>query len=1233
MLRRRKPHGSTGTESAGGGQREDTVIHSTALSHLSRTAQGLYGRQNYNPITSVATLPTYQLVNRLSAGGPPGKMPEAPPFPPLDTARFHFTAPVGQELETAQRILDATDFSRWLTIPDNASAEPAADATTGRSLGSMASHVGSALSAAASSAVQAFGLIARPTPSLADMVTTDPGALAAALLAPTLETRLTEQKTSIAAAGARYAALSVEIEMEKTLSCLQAAAGPVGDSLGPYVDRLKTLLRSLHEIPPNASDDIRQAQLQALRLHGAAMPGVPISVEVLLHRMLEQLDTVFAAQAQAQRAHGAARDRLSLVQDESMAFLARQAGAIDPALGHTLASLVDRLKARAFKEDQLPHDVVLKNVYGASVAAFAEPQPQAPLTLGALQAQLAARALQTLGTLDVMRLADATASADTQPSDLTAAVRLAREVAVLPRGSEMLSVLLAPQDPGAAKPSKETAARRDSALRVLFEAAAGLQASPPGNAERTIPANALAAAAQVLQKPDFTLDGLTPTHRHAFNAVRNGFLTNQGDSPLHQADGYLKGLTEEMLTSASRATGVTGFIARAVPTGGATALNPSAIASAVKTLRQAGLITDTNLAVDAMKEATASLRGNAATLPAEKALTHFGLSLGAAVSPAAPEQLLNLAAAQMRTPWGFGLDEKTLQAHPQLQMLWTAHESGSLKPIETARQLAVNARDELTRAKELDAAKGVTTFKKALDAAVGAAIWNRGKIDDKQELLDGLISIGRLMSLRDRFKFTGGNSFGLDTSKIQIGLGLPGPDVTPTLVARAGLAGKYQHDLVMEIGMTTQAYYLTVGTQSTLGAKVGGGMGVSMRISDNGAVGFGARLADVTASGSYESQWQNGLLARVPRDKATEATNQREFEDLLRHAVMWQEKGYAGPTEAILSNVDAASLNLLGQYDRRSARGDIAGSFGPQMRLSRPVSSTPAADDAAVPRAPGPSAKATSHEMFGQVRASLMQLRNQGELRHTKAEEASGHYRYQETRMGARSLTQRGASVTMSVRLNDFNQHTGLRGGDVAALGRTADWLGGAEVTKRLVTMDGVTAPLRSRRVSEFLDLSRFEAAARSDQARWIHHGNTYTKFPPAFKPAATQDKPEDFRLRHQSSEADFKQLFVDALALDNQFKQYLIVDCMQMSAAAVVDGYDASHLLAKKLGRPEEAAAALAEREAFLADESTWQPRRLVINNVFNTANQPGVSILGLDLRVSDNSEGAHNDVLFPRG
>ena len=263
-----------------------------------------------------------------------------------------------------------------------------------------------------------------------------------------------------------------------------------------------------------------------------------------------------------------------------------------------------------------------------------------------------------------------------------------------------------------------------------------------------------------------------------------------------------------------------------------------------------------------------------------------------------------------------------------------------------------------------------------------------------------------------------------------------------------------------------------------------------------------------------------------------------------------------------------------------------------------------------------------------QARLSLLQLRSQGEVRHTKAEEASGHYKYQEVREAARTLTQTGAGASLSLRLKDLGDGKTLNAGDVAGAARTADWVSGVEVTKRLVTMDGVTAPMRSRRVTEFLDLPRFEQAAEADRARWMNHGNTYTKFPADFKPA-----PDDFKLRQESSEADFKQFFQDAAKLDTQFKQYLVVDCMQVPAAAIVDGYDASIQLAQKLGNHDQAAATSAEREAFLADESTWQPRRLVTNSVFNTANQPGTSLLGIEMRVSDNSDGAHNDALFPRG
>ncbi|MGN7877231.1 hypothetical protein ACTJKJ_27050 [Roseateles sp. 22389] len=1233
LRRRRQPQGDIETGDLRGG--DGSIGVSTAVAPQLRWRQVPYGSEKHHPLTTTVTVSGYQVKNHLSAGGPPGEMPLAPKFPSLEVDRFDFSVPAGRDaqLKTAASLLETPALDRWLGA--EATAAPVADGPSGSAGAALLKMAGDATRTAtgvAVAAVQSVGLWARATPTLSDMAPAEARA-AAASGAPRLDTRVNEQKALIALAGAQYAARGIEVEVDKSVLCLQAAAEDKGPALRDFVDGFKPLLHALHGLPGEASGPQRDAARQAVDAHRALLPALdlPGDVAPLLGQVLDKLDHALASGAQALHRHADARRELNALQDQRMGAVIEQGAALSPELGQVLGSVADRLRARPAKEDQLPRDTALENIFSASVVAFGQRGETGRLALDGPQGQQAAPALQTLGTLDVRRLADAAASPESRSSAESAAVALAREVAVLPRGIEMLSALMAPPEPGAPKVDKEAVARRDAALRVLFSADATLDASGAPNATPGIPAQARTAAAAVLQTSDFKLDGLDADLRRAFNAVRNAFFDEGPGSSLQKADDYLKGLTTDMLSSVSRENGVMGALARALPIGGATALNPSAVGSATRTLAQAGLITGTQEAVDAMRTAIDTLRDNDTALPAERALKTLARALDAAVPDGAPERIVNAAIAEVQVPERFGLDERTLAQHPALSGTWERYAAGQVTPAEATHQLARIAATDLTEAKEPDAAKAVGAFRKTLDRAVGSAIWNRGQIDDKQQLLDGLISIGRLMSLRDKFKFSGGNSYGFDTSKVQLGLSQAGMPDPMSLTLRLAAAGKYQHDLVMEIGMTTQAYYLTVGTQSTVGAKLGGGVGMSLK-QDFDLVSAGMRMADLTATGSYENQWQNGLLARVPRDKTTEATNQREFEDMLRSAVLWQEKGHAGPVDAILSTVDAASLNLLGQYNRESKRGELAGNvLSPQLAISRPVPGQPqeaAPPTAGTAAAPGPSAVPDDTAQVAQARGAWLQGRSQGEVRQTVAEEASGHYRYQEVKAGVRTLRQTGAAASLSVRLKDLGDGRTVNAGDVAGASRSADRVGGVEVTKRLVTMDGVTAPMRSRRVSEFLDLPRFEQAAEGDRARWINHGNTYTKFPSDFKPA-----PEDFRLRQQASEADFKQFFQDAAVLDNQFKQYLVVDCLQVPAAAAVDGYDASIALARKLGQHEDAAAMHAEREAFLADESTWQPRRLVINNVFNTANQPGVSLLGLEMRVSDNSEGAHNDVLFPRG
>ncbi|TXD85715.1 hypothetical protein FUT87_15465, partial [Mitsuaria sp. TWR114] len=182
----------------------------------------------------------------------------------------------------------------------------------------------------------------------------------------------------------------------------------------------------------------------------------------------------------------------------------------------------------------------------------------------------------------------------------------------------------------------------------------------------------------MLQTSDFKLDGLDADLRRAFNAVRNAFFDEGPGSSLQKADDYLKGLTTDMLSSVSRENGVMGALARALPIGGATALNPSAVGSATRTLAQAGLITGTQEAVDAMRTAIDTLRDNDTALPAERALKTLARALDAAVPDGAPERIVNAAIAEVQVPERFGLDERTLAQHPALSRMWERYAGGQV---------------------------------------------------------------------------------------------------------------------------------------------------------------------------------------------------------------------------------------------------------------------------------------------------------------------------------------------------------------------------------------------------------------------------------------------------------------------------------------------------------------------------------------------------------------------------
>ena len=587
LRRRRQPQGDIETGDLRGG--DGSIGVSTAVAPQLRWRQVPYGSEKHHPLMTTVTVPGYQVKNHLSAGGPPGEMPLAPKFPSLEADRFDFSVPAGRDaqLKTAASLLETPALDRWLGA--EATAAPVADGPSGSAGPALLKVAGDATRTAAGvavAAVQSVGLRARATPTLSDMAPAEARA-AAASGAPQLDARVNEQKALIALAGAQYAARGIEVEVDKSVLCLQAAAEDKGPALRDFVAGFKPLLHALHGLPGEASGPQRDAARQAVDAHKAMLPALdlPGDVAPLLGQVLDKLDRAWAGEVQARHRHATALSALHALQDRQTGVVLGRAAAIDSSLGETLGSVADRLRTRPTKEDQLPRDTALENIFSASVVAFGQRGETGRLALDGPQGQQAAQALQTLGSLDVRRLADAAASPESRSPAESAAVALAREVAVLPRGIEMLSVLMAPPAPGAPKLDKEAAARRDAALRVLFSADATLDSSGAPAAATGIPAQARTAAAAVLQTSDFKLDGLDADLRRAFNAVRNAFFDEGPGSSLQKADDYLKGLTTDMLSSVSRENGVMGALARALPIGGATALNPAARVRLIEGLR------------------------------------------------------------------------------------------------------------------------------------------------------------------------------------------------------------------------------------------------------------------------------------------------------------------------------------------------------------------------------------------------------------------------------------------------------------------------------------------------------------------------------------------------------------------------------------------------------------------------------------------------------------------------
>jgi hypothetical protein len=1010
------------------------------------------------------------------------------------------------------------------------------------------------------------------------------------------------QATDIVCQTATYALRGITHEARAVWELLRASLeGPAFQQFETYEQRYQ----KLGTILSNAEGDDAQAARNALGLHVNPLTvlrdlaALPSEQRDLVARTVAIHFEVLEASVDSQARRATSTVRLQQVQATRMDELVTQPG-FPPGERAQLRALANRLSAAAPSRDRLAAVDVMQIALEAAGTAFEDNTTQTFEALAILSsaspaqvAEMAARGAAPTGDVDGvpgLPVVFDSEVADRDPASFKSAIMLAREIAALPRGIEVLSALTVG--------SGDLSSYQCVAARVLFKAdhaLAQLPASHPDEAHLTA---AREGANQVVQAADGSFDAIDTAQRKiAFNAVRNGLMRTGPGSEYQKIDEYLRSLTGEMLESNSLVTdGVMGALNRSgiagrFPITAPTALNRSAIAAAAQTAVAVGIVGVPAEALQELRDAAGALRDGGEASPPERALAAL---VQAVITASASNDLLTLTHDQIAIAPRFGLRESAAD----VQVLWDEFQAGQKSPVDAVRALA-----DLAASAEPDAAmkKTIAQVKAKASFAEGSAWVGQASVTTPDDVGNFLRTIAWNLKLRDRAKVTGGQVTGVDVGPFPIVSSSQGGF---SAAVRFPFRLSEQSDQVVELGMSTQAFYFSVGTQSTRVARAGFGVGFSRGLVSHGNYGVSARIVDAEMKAGYERQSQVGVLVRVPRDKTTEQRNRTEFATMMVDIVKPNEARLpvglqeASPLEAVLACHPYASVNLLGQYDRKAVKGET--SFG--MFLSGKVGPFQ-------PRVGGA-------------------IGRRGQITKTRADERTGYFQFNERKQNVLDSTVTTTLATASWKVwQNENGSKGLTWGGLTGVSRLAERsIRGTETTLRLTTEDGETLPLQSRLISDFSQVDDFVKTIRAELPGWINHGVNYTKYPEV-DPA----QPWTDELEQASSELDLKRLIDEVRAKDSEFMQYLLVRALQEATAPRIDALNARIALAERRGNAGQKTELEGMRDALLADPSSWQSRRLVVNERANVTRQPGNAAVVLG-QVSSVADASHNWLLYPR-
>jgi len=878
-----------------------------------------------------------------------------------------------------------------------------------------------------------------------------------------------------------------------------------------------------------------------------------------------------------------------------------EAGEASRQFGLQLLQTVRR-RPHNLSADALPSIGVMEIASDMMAAVCGEDAERAQRLLHALQSLPARRWME-----DVADLADG--GAEIEPTAAESDVRnLLRLASMVPRGVEVVHLL---GDPADAVPSGDAL----QAMRSFWSADAAQRAETDRDVRRWL---AGAKRAARLRWSGEDIDGLPEAQKAAYNAVRNGCLSNAASTPYARHDERMRKAMDEWIVreqpAASRAQRVL------VPNRRKSPFTASGLKRAMTIAESFGMVTSRRLADDGVQQAAGRLADWAGTDLARD-LGAAGIDVREARAFAAATQVLAERAQRHEHASQWRLDsheaaalravafdhKHRTAAHPRRLQKPNRHHA--LPPL--FEELAAGKADALEALRAVadwlkltfaDAVPDGRDEALAQDAAVHEAndIARQKHFRSKEDVVRYFEPILLRMQLRDKLKLSGGGVMGGGLPSLPYSV--PSPVVSP--VFSAGWSRK--DEAFFQVFMPILGMEISLGGLRATGPEATVGVAAGPNLP-----GLAKLQVSATEKLSRQELHTEGTILRLLRQRGRDGEMRIEMLGILDSWVRWDQvhppgsPPYSGPLEAVLARHPQVSL------------GEIEGSSLTRSFLSK----VSAGANLKLHGIDGHTYK------LGVAGAASLKTERIAEFRtehggHVSVKSDKGDTAQQKFSLGLQvnSLTPANPS---EVPLGPGGSRGGVSGGGVPGqldLSRDLYW----NLEKHSVspfTIGGKQDADLDRHYSTPKDML---AEIRRHRVDWL------ARCVETLEPGAHGNK--DTPANRQLAEALLRsfEARVEELGRNSRLCQYNVNYSMRPQASAWIDTFRALEGLAVLRGDAQAASEARAASDRAMQQDSTWRPLMLIVREKGRDVRTYGWNF-GLRLQRSIGVEGQRTAAQFP--